>query len=224
MIIALNFYINHENKIPSKKSFEIEELSITLNKLAKKIGHVGDDTLRDTNGIYRTLLNLWYRERGSTNLRIGKTMIRLWEHYRNNKQELVKLSKAILAHLAEDQPITFNYPELDNPLEGRLLVGTHLYRERNKQIVKQKKQQYLDEFGCLRCEACDFDFANTYGSRGKGFIECHHVIPLSELNVATKTKLNDLSLLCANCHRMIHSKRPWLNLENLSNLLNQSRQ
>lgn len=191
--------------------------------MAKKIDHVGDVTLRNFNGVHRTLSNLWYREQGNTNLPIGKTMIRLWDHYKNNKQELVKLSQAILAHLAEDQPITFDYPELDNPLEGRLLVGTHLYRERNKQIVKQKKQQYLDEFGCLRCETCDFDFANIYGSRGKGFIECHHVIPLSELNVATETKLNDLSLLCANCHRMIHRKQPWLSLESLSNLLHDSR-
>jgi predicted HNH restriction endonuclease len=25
---------------------------------------------------------------------------------------------------------------------------------------------------------CGFDFAQTYGDRGKGFIECHHIVPL----------------------------------------------
>jgi 5-methylcytosine-specific restriction protein A len=29
------------------------------------------------------------------------------------------------------------------------------------------------------------------------------------------TKLSDLALLCANCHRMIHARRPWLSMDEL---------
>lgn len=39
---------------------------------------------------------------------------------------------------------------------------------------------------------------------GKGYIECHHLIPLSNFQVIKETKLDDLALLCSNCHRMIH--------------------
>jgi hypothetical protein len=30
-------------------------------------------------------------------------------------------------------------------------------------------------------EVCHFDFAGRYGDRGKGFIECHHTKPLSDI-------------------------------------------
>jgi len=60
----------------------------------------------------------------------------------------------------------------------------------------------------LRCKACDFDFLETYGDVGKGFIEVHHKKPLfsldEEVNVNAET---DLVPVCANCHRMIHRKK-----------------
>ena len=63
-----------------------------------------------------------------------------------------------------------------------------------------------EETNCLKCEVCDFDFRATYGDLGEGFAECHHVLPLAELAPGTKTKLRDLAILCANCHRMAHRK------------------
>ncbi|MFE3370907.1 HNH endonuclease [Streptomyces sp. NPDC059173] len=39
-------------------------------------------------------------------------------------------------------------------------------------------------------------------------MECHHVVPLHEAGEG-RTKLNDLALICANCHRMIHRCAPW---------------
>ena len=56
----------------------------------------------------------------------------------------------------------------------------------------------------MECEICNFNYSKKYGERGKGFIECHHKVPLHKLKPNTKTKLSDLALLCANCHRMIH--------------------
>ena len=34
-----------------------------------------------------------------------------------------------------------------------------------------------------------------------------------------KTKVDDFIMLCSNCHSMIHRKRPWLNKEEISNLI-----
>jgi len=58
-----------------------------------------------------------------------------------------------------------------------------------------------------------------YGDHGDGFIECHHTKPVSELQVGEKTKLSDLALVCSNCHRMIHRKRPWLSVDGIRTLL-----
>ena len=33
------------------------------------------------------------------------------------------------------------------------------------------------------------------------------------------TKLEDLALICANCHRMIHAQKPWLSVEELRAIL-----
>jgi 5-methylcytosine-specific restriction enzyme A len=73
--------------------------------------------------------------------------------------------------------------------------------------------------GDLACEVCDFDFSARYGERGDGFIECHHTKPLADGSPGEKTKLSDLALVCANCHRMIHRARPWLNVDQLKTLL-----
>ncbi|WP_328725692.1 HNH endonuclease [Streptomyces sp. NBC_00259] len=92
--------------------------------------------------------------------------------------------------------------------EGRLLLRRHRARERNKGLRKKKIDSVLRKGGSLACEACGFDFEAVYGERGAGYVECHHVVPLHEAGEG-KTKLSDLALICANCHRMIHRRAPW---------------
>lgn len=57
----------------------------------------------------------------------------------------------------------------------------------------------------LNCYVCDFNFGKVYGKLGEGFIEVHHIVPLSSLNEEVVVNPEtDLVPLCANCHRMIH--------------------
>ena len=63
------------------------------------------------------------------------------------------------------------------------------------------------------------NFRNPDGVSMEGFAECHHTIPVSKLKKRQKTKLSDLSILCANCHRMIHRSKPMLSIEQLQELL-----
>jgi hypothetical protein len=54
------------------------------------------------------------------------------------------------------------------------------------------------------------------GDLGDGFAECHHRLPFSQLKGATDTRLEDLAILCANCHRVLHRRRGWgLSVEQL---------
>jgi hypothetical protein len=50
------------------------------------------------------------------------------------------------------------------------------------------------------------------GEEGRLLTRAHLV---HQLLPGSKTKLADLHLLCANCHRMIHAGRPWLTLGQL---------
>ena len=90
-------------------------------------------------------------------------------------------------------------------LEGRRLTELHKRIERNPKVVLRKKKKVLQETGKLECEVCGFDFVKKYGEElGYGFAECHHIFPVSKLTEEHKTKLSELAIVCANCHRMLH--------------------
>ncbi|MEV5461932.1 HNH endonuclease [Streptomyces cellulosae] len=105
--------------------------------------------------------------------------------------------------------------------EGRLLIRRHRSRERDRGLRKRKIDAVLRQGRRLACEACGFDFEATYGPRGAGYIECHHVVPLHEAGEG-RTKLSDLALICANCHRMIHRRAPWPTPGELRNLIHET--
>lgn len=107
--------------------------------------------------------------------------------------------------------------------EGALLYRQHLARERNANLVRCVKLRAKLIHGCLCCEACNFNFHEVYGEVGDDYIECHHTVPVSELLPGSKTDIADVVLLCANCHRVVHRRRPWLNLASLKELITKSR-
>jgi HNH endonuclease len=105
-------------------------------------------------------------------------------------------------------------PEQLAKREGRRLIQQHLVRERNQALSKKKKESVLRATGRLACEACGFDLFAFYGEH---FAECHHKRPLAELTGSTKTTLQDLQIVCANCHRILHRK--WIKILELQKLI-----
>lgn len=103
--------------------------------------------------------------------------------------------------------------------EGNPRLKAHLVRERNADIIKKKRSKVLAEKRCLKCEACNFDFFETYGEVGKEFCEIHHLIPLCKCDGVIETKLSDLAVVCSNCHRILHRSKPMLSLESLRKIL-----
>ena len=107
--------------------------------------------------------------------------------------------------------------------EGAARLVSHLRRERNRALVEAKKAETRDANGNLRCEACGFDFSVTYGSLGEGFCEVHHLVPLSASTESVVTTLDDLAVLCSNCHRIIHRSAPMLSVVELSKVVARGR-
>ncbi|XXK27311.1 HNH endonuclease [Arenicellales bacterium nBUS_45] len=92
--------------------------------------------------------------------------------------------------------------------EGSVRLRRHYSRERSGKLREQKKADYLRTNAKLNCEVCGFIFSENYPSELAGdYIEVHHIIPISELQEQTRTTLDDLLLVCSNCHRMIHRTR-----------------
>lgn len=104
--------------------------------------------------------------------------------------------------------------------EGRLVERLHLARERSPALIRHAKEYALAEGRTLRCACCNFDFEAQYGDVGRGFIEAHHTKPVSMLSHdGGETRIEDIALVCSNCHRMLHRRRPWLELNELKKLM-----
>jgi hypothetical protein len=103
--------------------------------------------------------------------------------------------------------------------EGVRHLAERSFFERNPKLAERAKAAYT----CV-CRACGFDFAKTYGEVGQGFAEVHHLNPLSERpsnewTAAIRTSIAEVAVLCANCHRMIHRRRPAFTIEELRAML-----
>jgi hypothetical protein len=88
--------------------------------------------------------------------------------------------------------------------EGDKKKVAHLRRERASGLAARKKSDFIERNGKLACERCGLIPSETLGSNGEAVIEVHHKWPLSEAQTDTRTRLEDLSCLCANCHRITH--------------------
>jgi hypothetical protein len=125
-----------------------------------------------------------------------------------------------LESLVERSEFLQDIPEaLDEAFEGRQIPRLHLIRERDERLVRRKLEQAIKRHGKLICEVCGFDFAMYYGPLGEHFMECHHKKPLHTLSESAVTRIDDLALVCSNCHRMIHRRQAWITVEELKSII-----
>lgn len=215
LILALELYFRVNPLYNSGKHPEIVRLSEILNSLPLHPQAAHGIKFRNPSGVYMKLCNYLrldpsYKGAGLT--RGGKFEEIIWKEFANDTERLKRTANSIIAatpkvsFIRDGEETTMEDEEYP---EGRLLTQLHKKRERNPSIAKKKKKKALQEKGKLACEICGFDFQQVYGDLGKGFAECHHRLPLSDLPYVKGTKISDLAIVCSNCHRMLHRSRPW---------------
>ncbi|MFJ5623388.1 HNH endonuclease [Peribacillus loiseleuriae] len=85
------------------------------------------------------------------------------------------------------------------------------------------RQDCLKHYG-YNCIVCDFNFEKAYGELAKGIIHVHHIKPLHEItNKYEVDPIKDLRPVCPNCHSVIHSRRPQYDIEELREILKQTK-
>jgi 5-methylcytosine-specific restriction enzyme A len=215
LILALELYFEAGQLGPRDQ--RVMELSELLNGLGIHPEPPDAAHFRNVNGVCLKLANfraLDPLDPAEGMPRGGRGDREVFDEFTDDRLRLRRVAHAIReAALGRD---VYPIPEEDEDSvsEGRLLYRRHRQRERNRGLVSRKQKAVLKDTGRLACEVCGFEFGDAYGEHGSDYIEVHHRRPLAESG-PTRTRLTDLAVVCANCHRMLHRGKPWPSVQQL---------
>lgn len=153
-------------------------------------------------------------------LRVTRREVEVVEHFLANRDIMRALANSLRQDVAGTVDLswgtadTLDDVEIAGALEGGPLYVLAIRRERSRALRKRKIAQAEGVGSDISCEVCDFNFYESYGALGLSFIEVHHRTPL-HVSGTVESTLDDLALLCSNCHRMLH-RRGWMTVEQLS--------
>ncbi|MGW5680335.1 HNH endonuclease [Nonomuraea sp. NPDC003754] len=216
LVLACDLVVKNNWKGLDASNPSVKELSTLLQAAPIHDLKSRGETFRNANGVARKTFDLATHHPAYTGRPTngGALDLQVIEAFLERPDEMAHAAELMRDGLRPNGdltafPLLSGEPDEDySAPEGRLLLRRHLTRERSPKLRRRKIESVLKNGGQLACEACGFDFQKQYGERGSGYIECHHVIPLHQAGEG-HTKLVDLALICANCHRMIHRRAPW---------------
>jgi 5-methylcytosine-specific restriction protein A len=104
-------------------------------------------------------------------------------------------------------------------IEGEPRLFFHLRRERSQALRKAKKDAERNAGKSLCCESCGLVTEHAFPGLTEDILEVHHRISLSDVEGTVVNTLDDLALLCPNCHRAIHRTKPMLSVEEFRKLV-----
>jgi 5-methylcytosine-specific restriction protein A len=117
-----------------------------------------------------------------------------------------------------------NYPETLDESENYVEGATHQIRINAYERNQKAREACLKKHG-YRCKVCNMSFEAVYGDIGRQYIHVHHIKPLAIVRAEYKIDpITDLAPVCPNCHAMLHTSNPPLEISALRKLLNERRQ
>lgn len=203
-ILALEAHFALAGKNPSAKDPQIIALSRTLRALPYHGEAARKPTFRNPDGAAFKVQNLRSRETGKGLGNVSRMDREIWDEFGANPAEVTRLATLIRAGIAaEYQAQSAEVDEAEDVefYEGRLLTRRHLRRERSAGLRKAllKKRQG----DALHCDICGEAHVALPPELRTAAFEAHHVVPIAVVGEGA-TKLSDVALLCATCHRLLH--------------------
>lgn len=219
-ILAFDLLIMKEGRVPPKSDEDLVALSKYLRGLPYHPIEKRNPTFRNVDGVAFKLGNLRSVITG-TGLKNVSAMDRevvrdLGEDSGRVKQlaEAIRGARSLLTREDFPQEVDLEVSDEEAFFEGRMIWRLHRKRERNSSV----RRRLLIERSRrgLSCEICELARPELAFWLQEAFFEAHHILPLHQSNLRV-TKLNDMALLCANCHRAIHAmmikEKQWIGLE-----------
>ena len=217
VILALDVYLNRDT-IGNRDDWDA--LSTELRALPVQQHFAADPRFRNWQAVRNKLYNLQYLDTDGAQGRenVGAPTQAVWDEFGTDDERVAAAAAAVRQAYEDvkqqgDEELEDDY-EAD---ESAVVMAAHRRRERDPRLGRKKRESVKNRTGSLACEACTFDSDKAWGV--EGIVECHHLKAVSELEPGEKTKLADVRLLCPNCHRLIHHRRPWLTWDELIELV-----
>lgn len=203
-ILAVDLYFRFEGQVPGSNDPLIVELSELLRSNPSYASAALDPTFRNPSGVAFKLQNLRYIAVGEGYEHHSKRDAEVFEEFHNDIARLRRNARSIRAAIEARESFGVQEDELDFEFrEGRAVTQLHRTRERDRKVRPKKLASMRKALGHLKCEACELASTSLPPEVDESVFEIHHLDPLN-LKGEVKTRLRDVAVLCANCHRLIH--------------------
>jgi 5-methylcytosine-specific restriction protein A len=221
VILALALYFECGGKLPSPRDARVQELSEVLRAFPYHSESARKDSFRNADGVSFKLQNIRQVATGAGLSNVSRTDKAVWEELGHDPGKVKYLASLIRTGIEVSHAVREEEPEYEVFAEGRVVTETHLRRERNPKL-RAKLLEKRRHAGTLHCETCLRTPTGVDTELAEAIFEAHHLVPLAA-GEARATKLSDLALLCASCHRQAHKaiakQRRWLIISELVQLL-----
>jgi 5-methylcytosine-specific restriction protein A len=213
VLLALDLYFQCGGRVPASNDPRVVALSETLRGLPYHPASARKPSFRNADGVVFKLENLRQVATGKGLANVAAIDRQIWVEYGQRPDELAQVVRAIrnsVLAISAGNPI-----DEWEFAEGRLLTELHRRWERSPAVRKQliAKRRRL---GRLQCDLCGGHAPTEAEDFEAACFEVHHLVGLAQLGSGRKTRLADVALLHAGCHRLSHaaiaSTRKWLSL------------
>jgi 5-methylcytosine-specific restriction protein A len=220
IILALDLYLRVGRRVPNPGDRPVIEVSRYLNQMPIHPPSARAPNFRNPAGVVLKVANLRAFDKSTTSVGMsrGSRLDReIYEEFEDAPELVSRAAREVLrrygllgeTHTPETprraaEPTSVYRAGFDR---HRL----HMALEQDMNAIAARRAQARS----LTCEICGFDFGRVYGARGEGYIQYHHTAPLADLAPGRLPTPDDLHLICANCHAMLHTGEQALTVDDL---------
>jgi 5-methylcytosine-specific restriction protein A len=222
ILLALDLFFDEGMVALSDTHPKVISLSDQLRGLPGNEDRAKNPKFRNAAGVSFKLSNLASISTGRGFANGSSADRAVWAQFESRPQRVKDVAALIIKYVVDIPLGVDEYEDEEEFAEGRVLTRAHRRIERNSKLrsklIRERRNANL-----LRCDACLTTNPTADARLDDAIFDAHHLVPLSTQG-STTTRLHDVALLCANCHRLIHrliaTSGGWRTVKDLRNALN----
>jgi 5-methylcytosine-specific restriction protein A len=206
-LLLVDLYLASRDKIPGSKDPKVIELSRLLARLPWHSMSSRASTFRNPVGIALKLQNLKSIDTGHGMRNTAAIDRQILYEFVARQDELSEMVASIRKGIGLAKSLEITYADLRQDFvfaEGKLLTAIHSRRERDPRLRENLLRERQKDNRCS-CDLCGASFKTVDPIHRMAAFEVHHLLPLRASFLSRQITFQDVALLCAVCHRLIHS-------------------